>query len=321
MKSSCSSLALLLAFSNFHTLSAQVTPRQTISFDSDGDGTFTDFPGPGVNLGAGQPLDTFTKFDPSLGTLTEVLFTVQVSGSVEAILSAEELLSPEDPFSIALDSGPEDYIQASIIYGPTGDTSGYSLTFDLADIPFLGVEGIDPSEYGAPEGFYFEEFGDSFFGGYSDGGETLSEGNLLVSNPAFNPVDFIGTGNVTGLSFDAFAAFGSFGNIDNLAGAFLEASIYFDAGNATIQYVYTPVGGTPPPPTITNYSKSDSTHTLIFTGETGKSDWAVKGGTDTMTFPTDHTATTIITETSPGIFQAVITLSELLEPKYFLRIE
>jgi len=48
--------------------------------------------------------------------------------------------------------------------------------------------------------------------------------------------------------------------------------------------------------------------------------WKVKGSNDLQTFSIDKTADSTITETSPGVYEALVELGSLGN-RYFLRIE
>jgi len=62
-----------------------------------------------------------------------------------------------------------------------------------------------------------------------------------------------------------------------------------------------------------------SIFTAKFTGEAGLTDWRIKGGNDLNNFPDDLTADGILTETTSGIYEVEIDLSETTSP-YFIRI-
>ncbi len=301
-------------------LFAETTPVQTMSFERAGDGTFTDFFSD-VFLDASQPLDEFDKFDPALGTLTEILFTIEVSASIELMVCADELSDEGELFSVRFEEGPGSSVQGSIIYAPSGENFGLSVTSDFGGINSVGDEDLDPVDYTVNGFFYFEESDREEFGGFAFGGNTVSAGSLLANHPDVNLSDFVGTGTVSGLSFNVIANLSNAGTLNNVPFAGIEASVGFEPGDATIQYVYTPGVGPADPTVLTAYEKSGSLHTLHFTGEPARTDWRIKGGTDLKTFPFDHTGAASISEPCAGVYRATFDLPALTEPRYFFRLE
>jgi len=85
--------------------------------------------------------------------------------------------------------------------------------------------------------------------------------------------------------------------------------------NANFRAVVAPI-----PTIITNASLEGTTFTLVFTGEAGLIDWKVKGASQPHGFADDWTGNSTISETSPGIYQAIVELGSL-NNEYFLRIE
>lgn len=205
-----------------------LTPIQTINFDSANDGTFTDFGTP-ISLQARQDLTGFQQFDASLGTLQRVLFTVEISVEVSLSVDVDSLFDEDSPFSALVQAGFSDLQQAGIVYSPSGSTTGRAVTIDSGNIGSVGGEFLDPIE--------FTDFGD-FFDEVSDAyGEVVfsgqpSTGELLASDPIFNMDDFVGTGFVQGLNVSAFADYSEFVS-ENIDEAFVEASIFLAAGQAT----------------------------------------------------------------------------------------
>ena len=308
--------ALLSLPASFRWLAAAETPVQTLSFASASDGGFHNLLGSPIFVGANQELNGFTRFDPSLGTLTEVRFTVQVNARVSVTVSAQQVTDEQSPFTVVLDSGPTDVRQASLIYNPTGANFGRSVTFDNAQVNPVGGSSLTPGDWGAPENFAYQENQEEFFGGFANGGDTLSTGSLLTSDPDVNLADFVGSGAVPGLQFALLCQFENVGTAENVPEAFVEVSVEFAAGEATLQYIYTPVNTV-----LTGYARSGNTHTLHFTGMAGRTDWAIKGDPALGLFATDHSAQTVISELSTGRYQAVLTLPSLNEPRYFFRVE
>ena len=92
--------------------------------------------------------------------------------------------------------------------------------------------------------FSYEETTDVTYGGFSEGGTTVTSGSLDFSNPNFVASDFVGSGNVMGLRVQnnfLLSNEPSMVQLNNLQGAFIEPQLGFQAGNATLQYVFTPV--------------------------------------------------------------------------------
>lgn len=300
-------------------LYAAVTPVQTIPFTGGSNGTFTNLLSGPVYLGVGEPLTGFQQFDPALGTLTEIRFTAEVRATFDITLSADQVDDEGSLFTVQFEGG-SDLLQVSVIYNPTGEIFGKSMTFDVDSPGSVGVDGADPFDWGAPDGFFFSDSTGNEFGGFAFGGNTATEGSLPTSDPDINLSDFVGIGTVPGLTISYNAQIENNGSLENVPDAFIEVEISLDPGAATLQYVYTPaVAGMPI--TITGYEKSGTNHTILFTGEAGRSDWAVKGGNDLITFGTDHTAAAAISETSAGVYQVLLSLPELTQPRYFFRVE
>jgi hypothetical protein len=301
-------------------LHAEVTPVQTLPFTGGSDGTFTNLLSDPINLNIGEPLTGFQKFDPALGTLTEIRITAEVRATFGVGVSAEQVDDENSPFTVRFEDSGSDLLQVSVIYNPTGENFGKSLTIDNANSGSAGATGADPLDWGAPGGFSFSDSTGSEFGGFAGEGDTPTEGSLLTSDPDINLSDFVGTGTVPGLSITYAAQIENTGSLENVPEAFIEVEIGLEPGSVTLQYVYTPAA--PAVPTkITGYTKSGTNHTILFTGEAGRSDWVVKGGNDLITFGTDHTAAATISETSAGVYQVLLSLPELTEPRYFFRIE
>lgn len=71
---------------------------------------------------------------------------------------------------------------------------------------------------------------------------------------------------------------------------------------------------------ITGLEKTATTFTIRFQGAAGRTDWKVTASTDLVTFGIDETASSTITEATPGSYEAVVDL--VGKPaNYFLRIE
>lgn len=299
-----------------------LTPLQTKSFGSASNGISSSVVNGGpLNTGVSQSLNEFEKFDPTLGTLVNVLLTVDVNASYLIEITSDSIIQPNDPFSILPEQNLSNLIQASVIYRPTNGDGGFSITFDNANYSGTSIENENPLEHGGPENFQFSRSESESFGGFANGGENPSFGTIPVSPDDFNPADFIGTGNVVGLEFGFFTEINTAATLVNLDNATINLSILLAAGNATLQYEYIPAS-TSPPLTVTSYSKDGTNHTIHFTGTPGISDWKLKGSTNLTSFATDHTLGALLQEVSPGVYRfnaALPTLSA--EPKYFFRVE
>ena len=307
-------------FLSAQPLHAEVTPVQTVQFAGDTEGTFTDLLLDDFQLNIDEALTGFQKFDPALGTLTEIRITAEVRATFNLTVSADEVEDVDSPFTVRFEDQVSDVLQAGVSYSPTGENFARVLTFDTENPGSAGVEDEDPTDWGAPEDFYFWDSTEREFGGFANEGDTPSEGSLSTSDPDINLNDFVGTGMVEGLSFFYIAILANTGVMENVPAAYLEVEIGLDPGAVMLQYVYTPAA--PSVPTrITGYTKSGTNHTILFTGEAGRSDWAVKGGNDLIAFGTDHTAAATIIETAAGVYQVLLSLPELAEPRYFFRIE
>ena len=74
------------------------------------------------------------------------------------------------------------------------------------------------------------------------------------------------------------------------------------------------------PITITESALMGTDFVIHFTSEAGLTGWKVTGSDNLLNFPNDKTAASTISETSPGVYKAVVDVSG--EPgRYFLRIE
>ena len=301
-------------------LAAAETPVQTQAFTSSADGNFSDLLSGPIFVGTGHALDGYTRFNPALGTLTAIRFSVQVNARVSVTVSAQEVNDDQSPFTVLLEPGPTDVRQASLIYQPTGANFGRSVTFDNAQVNPAGGSNLNPGDWGAPGTFSYQDIQEESFGGYANGGSTPTTGELLASDPDVNLADFIGSGTVPGLRFDLLVQLENVGVLDNVPAGFVEVSVEFAAGEATLQYVYTPATS-PVEPVLTGYTRSGNLHTLTFTGAAGRSNWEVKGDTTLGLFATDHSAQAVITELSTGTYRALLTLPGLNVPQYFFRVE
>lgn len=310
-------LGLLAAVS---ALRADVTPMQTVSFAATQESTSADVGSGMVSLSANQPLIGFTKFNPSLGTLTEIRFYVQVDARYELTVTAAGVADEGSPFSVVRPASPGDLVQAGVVYSPTAANFGLAVTFDNATAASVGGENLSPQDHGAPGNFLYQDSRIEEFGGFAQGGGTPTEGSLLASNPDINLADFVGSGAVPGLNFSLVSIITNGETPVNVPQATLGHLIAFAAGSATLQYVYTPAV-TSTPVAITRYRTAGATHTLDFTGPAGRTDWTFRGTDALPNFNDDHTSSAAVTEPNPGVYRAVLHLPALTAPRYFFRVE
>ncbi|NBB79479.1 MAG: PEP-CTERM sorting domain-containing protein [Verrucomicrobia bacterium] len=222
---------------------ASSTP-QIISFAGDSDGTFTNlFPGANIDLSLFIPLNGFTKFDPSLGTLNEVQLSIEVDATVSVAIESDSIIDDQSFFDLFLED-TDSLFQVSAAYRPGGGSAATALTFDIGGFGSVGDLSLDPADFSFPDFFYSDDvddrFGDQFLQGIP------SEGTLLTSDPDYIASDFEGFGTVVadalGIEFIAELDAGSFSfQIDNLDDAFIEFEVALSGGDATLIYDYTPV--------------------------------------------------------------------------------
>lgn len=280
-----------------------------------GDGTFTDFPGGQVILNIGETLDEFTKFDPALGTLTEVKFSFDYVARTRVSIEADSVFDFDAPFDLFFDGSQEDnYTDIAVIYFPSNDVFGYSLVVEPLGFPSVGVIGEDPFQYEFLGNFYFQESDEFEFD------EVEVEGFLSADDARMNLSDFVGEGMVNGLSFSMYGDISLVGEINNIETAFLQPEIEYEIASVTLQYEYIPSAPQSIGPKIKFYSKDGTTHTIEWEGNAGVSDWIVSGGSTLVSFPDDLTSLASINELSPGNYQAVISLPDLAASAYFFQI-
>ena len=242
MKSPSRLLAGYFAFSSA-SLSAQVaiTPGQAINFDSFEDGTSTDLEASTtVTVSQTQPLGSFTKFDSSLGTLTEVRLTAEIRTEVFVQIGSDEVIDESSPFSLFLDDS-DSFMETDLVYNAGNGPTGRSVGGEAGGFGSVGDTDLDPSDFSA-EGFFFFDSASDEYGGFASGGSVLTSGSIFATDADFLESDFVGTGTVSGLQLISFAEVDPVNLIiDNLASAFIEVSTTTDAGEATLEYGYTPV--------------------------------------------------------------------------------
>ncbi len=217
---------------------------QTLGFNQLSQGTYTEV-GNTVPIADFASLNGFAKFDPALGTLNEVRFTIEVWAYAEVEIESFDIVDPSAAFSLEWDPEGMVLLQTSIIYSPTGGSAGYSITFDTGGFgSVIGDLDQDPSDWGADEGEFFYSAVDwTEYGGFApEGGNTATSGSLLTSDPIFVVSDFVGDGTVSGLGLVTSGEFDT-SNIllENLSEAYISAFVGLDPGTVTLEYIYTPV--------------------------------------------------------------------------------
>jgi len=223
------------------SLNGAVTAVQTAAFGALSASTQIDLEVGSESISDYALLTSFDKFDPALGTLNEVLLTMEVRVQITAFLETETILDEDFPFSAYWDDSSS-FFQADIVYSPTGDTSGYSLLGEFGGFSGVGSEEELPEDWGSPGDFFFTDSNSDEFGGFAFGGTTVTSGSYLVTDPNYNPVDFVGTGTVTGLEIGPFAFIDTaLAVVDNVSNVILGVEIEMDPGTVTLQYSYTPV--------------------------------------------------------------------------------
>lgn len=239
-------LMLVMFLGGLPGAGAATTAVQTISFSSSslleaGAGLEDSF-----FMATARSLDGFTKFDPSLGTLTNIFLSVEVDVSLRLELIATELDPPDaGTFTVRFESVAPNFVRTGIIYNSSDPGRFLNVTSDEAIIPTIGV--IDA----LTEDFDFDpDFGDGFFeettinfGGFANGGTTLATGSIDPFDLNVDISDFVGTGLVTGLRLRTLARInaGVGFTVENINNPFLGVESRFQAGNATLQFVFTPI--------------------------------------------------------------------------------
>lgn len=223
------------------TAQVAVAPGQGINFPLFGDGTFT-------NLESGTPvvvsqtwdLDGFNKFDPSLGTLTEVRMTAEIRTEILVQVETSEIIDESSLFSLLLDDS-DSFFQTDLAYNAGNGPTGRSVGGEVGGFGAVGDVDLDPVDYSA-EGFYFIDSSSAEYGGFANGGSTLTSGSIFATDTDFLESDFVGTGTVTGLELITYAEVDPVNLItDNIGSAFIAVNSTVYTGTATLEYVYTPV--------------------------------------------------------------------------------
>jgi len=217
------------------------TPVQTTNFDQLNDGTYTELVDGGpIFLSDSVSLTGFNQFDPSLGTLERVLFTIEVSAIYEAYVSVNEVMDAGQLFNAYLDNTLNDYLQVSLSYQPSGSSSGYLFTFDLASLGTAGDFDFDPAEFGDDEFISFEDIYSEMFGDFGNLNQ-VTTGVLEASDANFVMSDFVGNGQVQGLGVVLIGEIANEGDRTNAVDASVEINATVYPGAVALVYEYTPV--------------------------------------------------------------------------------
>ena len=144
---------------------------------------------------------------------------------------------------------------------------------------------------------------------------------------ASNPGLYFRFGESVAVSLDGAVA-GSFSESSNATGVNAPLTggsgtqADYSAPNSGAVYVFNGVGLVPSDGIqITRTAHSGGSFIIDFTAAPGLTGWAVKGSAELAGFPDDLTSVTVITESLPGTYRAVIDLTGRLLFRYFLRIE
>jgi hypothetical protein len=223
--------AILAAVTLSHKVQGATT-SQTIGFGNVTGGNFYDSSSPGES-GTGYldsiALSGFDKFDPALGTLTEVRVHLNIQASWNLLLQINnpdsQIIDQGNPFSIdfSLQSG----LEAGVFYTPTGSNRLVSVATDT----------------------YFTSIGLNFTGGTentSDGtsdsfGNPTAQGSLFPGVDEFNSADFVGVGTVQELTLGLAVSLDDIWNTDNLNSAEAELTYQLDETDVTLEFIYTPI--------------------------------------------------------------------------------
>lgn len=163
---------------------------------------------------ATAPVTGLTKFDPALGTLTDVIVDFNWSFTTDMFINAQGILEPGAPHSA---------------YGEIQQLG--------VGINFLNNTG------GSGGSMYFEDnFGAGCFGEPGEGDGCFDFNGLndeLFSNgfSLFGFIDVIGVGSLDIFSVDIFHS-GLFFDLENVGGAFLDVFTEVYDGSVSITYVY-----------------------------------------------------------------------------------
>jgi len=172
------------------------------------------------------------QFDPSLGTLTGIDFTITVEAEWGFGIdgTAADLGSP-----MSVEFYLEDVLEAGLYYSPgAAFNSIWDVATSFSDTIGLGF-------YAGPEEFdefgYYGDYAGDTFGDYWYFGEP-NEGFVDLGDSDLELSDFVGTGMVTGLAVGSFYPLGGEWISDNAAEtyAYLDTTLY--PGEVTVTYTY-----------------------------------------------------------------------------------
>ncbi|MGB6222765.1 choice-of-anchor E domain-containing protein [Haloferula sp.] len=223
--------AILVAVPLSHNAQGATT-SQTIGFNTVFGGNFYDSSNSGES-GTGYldsiSLSGFNKFDPALGTLTEVRVSLNIQASWNLGLQINDpdsqIIDPGNPFSI--DFSLQSAIEAGVFYTPTGSNRLVSVatdtTFDSIGLNFTGDTGNTSASTG-----------DSF-------GNPTAQGSIFPGVDEFNSADFVGVGTVQELTFGLLVPLDDIWITDNLNSAEAELSYQLEESDVTLEFIYTPV--------------------------------------------------------------------------------
>jgi hypothetical protein len=176
----------------------------------------------------------FQKFNPSLGTLERVEFSVETTVTWFLSVQTSDVSDESQGSSFDFDNG---VIDVGAFYEPTnGGGSIFTLTSDTSS----GIQASASASAGDGPPF-LENDPEETFG-------VTTFGEILTSSPEFDPVDFIGSGTITGLLVGMFIPLDNNWTLDNLESAEAALNYELDSGNISLEYFYTPV------PEGSNYS-------------------------------------------------------------------
>ena len=206
---------------------AAVTIVQAFTFNNYSSGAFysSNDPFDGFFTFERATSPVFTKFDPSLGTLERVLLSIVIDVEWSADVSVISVPN-EDPYDLSANFGE---LEAGFYYEPSETIVLLSPISELSNVISTNVSGT-----GNDNGF------ESDFGSFGDASDSFV-GTIEANEPDFVVSDFVGTGNVEGLSIGLFTVATvdwTLVNVDEASGN-LDYTLF--GGEATLQYEYTPI--------------------------------------------------------------------------------
>ncbi len=221
---------------------AELTPIQTANFTGgevteSGDQSETQ-----VRASYTTPITGLQKFDPSLGTLTAVLLSIQVDATASVTLFSNDITDDQELFTLQhVDQPSKTFVQTQIAY-VNGTTTRF-VAITSGNLGTTGGTGLDSDDYSNPD-FEYTDSSSINYGGFANGGSTPRTGQINSTDSFYNAADFVGVGEVTSLSVTAFTSIDldetSF-TLDNLSSAFITAFARVESGDVSLQYEYTPI--------------------------------------------------------------------------------